>query len=49
MQGVKLSFKKIKRQVEELSIDQKQMMNDVVKKAAQRKLDEMAKKRGKKK
>lgn len=45
LKGVKMEFKKVKRQVEELSVEQKQMMSEVVKKAAQRKI--MEKVRGK--
>ena len=45
LQGVKLEFKKVKRQIEEMSVEQKQIMSDVIKKATQRKLDEMAKER----
>jgi len=42
LKGVKLDFKHVKRKFKELSDEQKSMMADVVKAAAERKLKEKA-------
>jgi len=47
LKGVKLDFKHVKKKFQELSVEQKTMMADVVKKAAERKLKEKAEKRRK--
>lgn len=44
LKGVKIEFKKVKKQVEDMTQEQKKMMNEVIKQAAQRKLLEKAEK-----
>lgn len=45
LKGVKIDFKHVKRKFKELSDEQKSMMADVIKAAAQRKIEEKAKKK----
>ena len=44
LKGIKIDFKKVKKQVEDFTDKQKAMMSEVIKQAAQRKLLEKAEK-----
>ena len=48
LNGVKIDFKHVRKKFQELSNEQKKLMADVIKKAAQRKVDEKAEKARKK-